>query len=35
MAVDPSVMGTTEDYQLARAADMLRGVSLFTHRTPE
>jgi carboxyl-terminal processing protease len=34
-AVDPSVMGTAEDYQLARAADMLRGVSLFTHRQPE
>src|SRR6185437_393157 len=29
--VDPNVMGTTEDYQLARAIDMLRGVALFAH----
>jgi carboxyl-terminal processing protease len=29
-AVDPSVMGTAQDYQLARALDMLRGVALFT-----
>ena len=28
-AVDPSVMGTAQDYQLARALDMLRGVALF------
>jgi carboxyl-terminal processing protease len=28
-AVDPSVMGSAEDYQLARALDMLRGVALF------
>jgi carboxyl-terminal processing protease len=28
-AVDPSVLGTAEDYQLARALDMLRGVALF------
>jgi carboxyl-terminal processing protease len=28
-AVDPSVMGTAQDYQLARALDMLRGVVLF------
>ena len=28
-AVEPSVMGTADDYQLARAIDMLRGVSLF------
>jgi len=31
-AVDPSVMGTAQDYQLARALDMLRGVALFTGR---
>jgi carboxyl-terminal processing protease len=29
-AVDPNVMGTAEDYQLARAIDMLRGVALFS-----
>jgi len=34
-AVDVSVMGTSEDYQLARAVDMLRGLALFGHRTPE
>jgi len=28
-AVDPNVLGTAEDYQLARALDMLRGVALF------
>ncbi len=28
-AVDTSVLGTAEDYQLARALDMLRGVALF------
>jgi carboxyl-terminal processing protease len=33
--VDAAVMGTSEDYQLARAIDMLRGVALFGHRTPE
>jgi len=33
--VDPAVIGTSEDYQLARAIDMLRGVALFGHRTPE
>ncbi len=33
--VDVSVMGTSEDYQLARAVDMLRGLALFGHRTPE
>jgi carboxyl-terminal processing protease len=27
--VDPSVIGTGDDYQLARAVDMLRGVALF------
>jgi carboxyl-terminal processing protease len=31
-AVDPAVIGTTEDYQLARAVDMLRGVALFAHQ---
>jgi carboxyl-terminal processing protease len=30
--VDASVIGTAEDYQLARAIDMLRGVALFGHR---
>jgi carboxyl-terminal processing protease len=33
--VDQSIIGTSEDYQLARAVDMLRGVALFGHRTPE
>ena len=32
-AVDPNVLGTTEDYQLARALDMLRGVALFGHQS--
>src|SRR5579871_5821646 len=27
--VDPSIIGTPEDYQLARAVDMLRGIALF------
>jgi carboxyl-terminal processing protease len=27
--VDPSIMGTPDDYQLARAIDMLRGIALF------
>jgi carboxyl-terminal processing protease len=27
--VDPSIMGTADDYQLARAVDMLRGIALF------
>ncbi len=31
-SVDPNVLGTTEDYQLARAIDMLRGVALFSTR---
>ncbi|MBV9015792.1 MAG: S41 family peptidase [Alphaproteobacteria bacterium] len=31
-AVDPSVMGTADDYQLARAVDMLRGIALFNGR---
>jgi carboxyl-terminal processing protease len=30
--VDATVIGTTEDYQLARAIDMLRGVALFGRR---
>ena len=30
--VDPSIMGTTDDYQLARAVDMLRGIALFSAR---
>src|SRR5579885_1215488 len=31
--VDASVLGTNEDYQLARAVDMLRGLALFGHNT--
>ncbi|HEX7968218.1 MAG TPA: S41 family peptidase [Stellaceae bacterium] len=31
-AVDPNVLGTAADYQLARALDMLRGVVLFNSR---
>jgi len=27
--VDPSIIGTGDDYQLARAVDMLRGIALF------
>jgi len=30
--VDPSTIGTRDDYQLARAVDMLRGIALFTGR---
>jgi carboxyl-terminal processing protease len=30
--IDPSAMGTTDDYQLARAVDMLRGIALFNGR---
>jgi carboxyl-terminal processing protease len=30
---DASVFGTPEDYQLARAVDMLRGLALFSHNT--
>src|SRR5580658_6213136 len=30
--VDPSVIGTPDDYQLARAVDMLRGIALFSGR---
>src|SRR6516225_1468305 len=31
-SVDPSIMGTPADYQLARAVDMLRGIALFHGR---
>ena len=31
-SVDPSLIGTADDYQLARAVDMLRGISLFNGR---
>src|SRR5436190_8999144 len=31
-SVDPSIMGTPADYQLARAVDMLRGVAMFNGR---
>jgi carboxyl-terminal processing protease len=31
-SVDPSIMGTSADYQMMRAADMLRGMSLFNGR---
>jgi carboxyl-terminal processing protease len=30
--VDPSIIGTADDYQLARAVDMLRGIALFNGR---
>ncbi len=30
--VDPNAMGTAQDYQLARAVDMLRGIALFNNR---
>ncbi len=30
--VDPAVIGTADDYQLARALDMLRGIALFNAR---
>ena len=30
--VDPSIIGTPNDYQLARAVDMLRGIALFNGR---
>jgi len=29
--VDPAVLGTAEDYQLARAVDLLRGIALFNN----
>jgi carboxyl-terminal processing protease len=31
-SVDPLVLGTAEDYQLARALDLLRGLALFNGR---
>jgi carboxyl-terminal processing protease len=31
-SVDPSIMGTAADYQMARAVEMLRGMSLFDNR---
>jgi carboxyl-terminal processing protease len=31
-SVDPTIMGTAADYQLARAVDMLRGMGLFNGR---
>jgi len=31
-SVDPSIIGTSADYQLARAVDMLRGIALFNGR---
>jgi carboxyl-terminal processing protease len=31
-SVDPSIMGTKSDYQLARAVDMLRGIAMFNGR---
>jgi carboxyl-terminal processing protease len=31
--LDANVLGTPEDYQLARAVDMLRGVALFAHQS--
>jgi carboxyl-terminal processing protease len=31
-SVDPSIIGTPADYQLTRAADMLRGIALFNGR---
>src|SRR5215468_2849678 len=31
-SVDPSIMGTAADYQLARAVDMLRGIAMFNGR---
>jgi carboxyl-terminal processing protease len=33
--VGAGVIGTSDDYQLARAVDLLRGLALFGHRTPE
>jgi carboxyl-terminal processing protease len=34
-SVDATVIGTSNDYQLARAVDMLRGVALFGRRASE
>ena len=33
-AVDASVIGSDQDYQLERAADLLRGIALFGNRIP-
>ena len=30
--VDPTIIGTPDDYQLARAVDMLRGIAMFNGR---
>ena len=30
--IDPASIGTADDYQLARAVDMLRGIALFNGR---
>ena len=30
--IDPSLIGTADDYQLARAVDMLRGIAMFNGR---
>jgi carboxyl-terminal processing protease len=30
--IDPAIIGTADDYQLARAIDMLRGIALFNGR---
>ena len=32
-SVDPTIMGTPDDYQLERAVDMLRGIALMGGRT--
>jgi carboxyl-terminal processing protease len=34
-SVGSGAIGTSDDYQLARAVDLLRGLALFGHRTPE
>ena len=31
-AIDPAIMGTADDSQLARAVDMIRGITLFNGR---
>jgi carboxyl-terminal processing protease len=31
-AIDPAIIGTADDYQLARAVDMLRGIAMFNGR---
>jgi hypothetical protein len=31
---DAAVMGTDQDYQLSRALDLLRGVSMFAKNIP-